>query len=62
MITIRVKNMNVKLMYIDCSQADAPVRVSFFFYHAGLAQSILHHQHVLQAHRGTRLQLLIGDL
>lgn len=31
------------------------------FYHAGLAQSILHHQHLLQAQSCARLQLLVGD-
>lgn len=30
-------------------------------YHAGLAQSILHHQHVRQAERRAGLQLLQGD-
>lgn len=36
-------------------------RTSVGFYHAGLAQSILHHQHVRQAQSRTRLQLLVGD-
>lgn len=49
-------------MLIISLQADTPASEPVaFFYHAGLAQPILHHQHVLQAQRCTRLQLLIGD-
>lgn len=49
-------------MLIISLWADTPVGVKRVgFYHAGLAQSVLHHQHVLQAQICTRLQLPVGD-
>ncbi len=54
MITMEEKSLKMQ-------QMDGGWSVFVSFHHAGLSQSILHHQHIWQAQSCTSLQLLVGD-
>lgn len=59
--TFLITNTNVLDNYSNIQKWSQSALKLLISYHAGLAQPILHHQHVLQAQRRARLQLLMGD-
>lgn len=61
-LNVPIWNNSYNRSYTDCGGRWQHVHGrSVGLYHAGLAQAILHHQHVLQAQRSACLQLLVGD-